>query len=106
MTPLPPYPPLPRLWAEFHICVAETAHRGVLKVHFPVSCPGLPIRAAARAGGQEEAVLAMGWPRDLPCGIWSFRKQDVLWAEWVSSVETDLTPEREEARNSEFGESL
>lgn len=92
-------PPRPPAWplAEFQIHVLGPAHGDVPKVSFPVSCQGLPTRAAARAGGSG---ACRGWPRDLQCGIWSVQKQDFLWAfEWVSSLVTELSPEWEEARS-------
>lgn len=51
-------------------------------------------------------MLAVGWPGDLQCEICSVPKQDLLWADWVSSLVTDLSPEREEVRTSGFMESL
>lgn len=39
----------------------------------------------------------------LQCGIWSIQN---LWAEGMSSLVTDLSPEREEARTSGFQEEL
>lgn len=98
----PPHTSHHQPWTECQIHLAGPAHVGVLKVTFPESRPVLP---PGLQQGQEEVVLAVGWPGDLQCEICSVPKQDLLWADWVSSLVTDLSPERE-VRTSGFMESL